>query len=133
VTPAGAPLVAPTDGSFFRGMVWFGLTPRAVRARLVRRDRRVSASYSRESFAFIVHGSALDVGDTDPASAEYEALVRELYVATCGPGWIEWYEQLRNSRDGWGSRATSNRGSCSVSADDLHLKCLRPKSDRKIS
>jgi hypothetical protein len=102
VTSAGAPLVAPTDGIFFRGKVWFGFPARAVRARLVRRDPRVSASFSRKSFAFIVHGTAEEVDDADPAWPEYEALMRELYVATYGAGWIGWYERLREEPRGLG-------------------------------
>jgi hypothetical protein len=100
VTAAGAPLVAPTDGIFWRGRVWFGLPARAVRARLVRRDPRVSASYTRDSFAFIVHGRAQEVDESDPAWPEYEALLRELYVAAYGTGWIEWYEELRRQPRG---------------------------------
>lgn len=42
VTSDGAPLVAPIDGIIYRGRVWLELPPDAVRARLVRRDTRVS-------------------------------------------------------------------------------------------
>ena len=98
VTTDGAPLVAPTDGIFLRGKVWFGLLPHAVRTRLVRRDPRVSASHSRGSFAFIVHGSAHEVDESHPAWPDYEALLRELYVAEYGPGWLEWFEQLKQDR-----------------------------------
>jgi hypothetical protein len=101
----GAPLVAPVDGIFFRGRVWFGLPAGSVRARLVRHNAKVSASFARKSFAFIVHGSAHEVGDD--AAAQYFELVRELYVAAYGVAWIDWYEQLqrddreRRSFTGW--------------------------------
>jgi hypothetical protein len=98
VTPSGAPLVAPTDGIFLQGKVWFGLLPHAVRTRLVRRDPRVSASHSQGSFAVIVHGSAHEVDELNPAWPGYEALLRELYVDVYGPGWLEWFEQLRRDR-----------------------------------
>ena len=102
VTSSGAPLVAPVDGIFFRGKVWFGLPADAVRARLVRLDPRVSASYSCGSFAFILHGSAHEVDDADPRWPEYEAAMRELYVAQYGVGWIDWYEQMREHTTGQG-------------------------------
>jgi hypothetical protein len=98
VTTGGSPLVAPTDGIFLRGKVWFGLLPHAVRTRLVRRNPRVSASYSRDSFAFIVHGSAYEVDESNPAWPDYEALLRQLYVAQYGTAWLEWFEQLRQDR-----------------------------------
>lgn len=93
VTADGAPLVAPLDGVFHRGRVWFGIPPTAVRAELVRRDARVSASYVEGDFAFIVHGTAVEVGPDDPRSVDYESLVRELYVARYGAGWLDWYEK----------------------------------------
>lgn len=43
----GAPLVAPVDGFVLRGKICLGLPAPAVRARLVRRDPRVSASFKR--------------------------------------------------------------------------------------
>ena len=98
VTTGGAPLVAPTDGIFLRGKVWFGLLPHAVRTGLVRRNPRVSASHSRDSFAFILHGNAYEVDESNQAWPDYEALLRELYVAEYGPGWLEWFEQLRQDR-----------------------------------
>ena len=92
----GAPLVAPLDGIFFKGKVWFGFPPRSLRARLVRRDPRLSASYTKPpSLAFIVHGRANELDETNPDFAEYEGLMRELYVALYGPGWIDWYERQR--------------------------------------
>ena len=97
----GAPLVAPIDGIFFAGKIWFGLPTESVRARLVSRDPRVSASYTRESLALIVHGRA-QPETAGARSEEFNALVRELYVAQYGPGWVKWHE--RRQRDlgpGW--------------------------------
>lgn len=92
----GAPLVAPVDAVFFRGKVWFGFPPAALRSRLVRRDPRVSASYTRgESFAFIVHGVAREVLESDPFFAAYSDYITELYVKAYGPGWIKWREKNR--------------------------------------
>lgn len=95
VTTDGAPLVAPLDAIFFQGRVWFGLPAGSVRSRLVRQDPRVSASYTDGSFAFIVHGTAVEVTADDPGWPAYEKLLRDLYVAQYGPGWIDWYEQRR--------------------------------------
>ena len=97
VAADGAPLVAPVDGIFFRGRVWFGLPGGSVRARLVRREPRVSASYTKDSFAFIVHGSARRADGRDDQLGEFDALMQELYVAEYGPGWIEWREQQRRA------------------------------------
>jgi hypothetical protein len=92
----GAPLVAPVDGTLFRGLVWFGLPGASVRARLVRHDPRVSASYTDGSFAFIVHGTAHEALPGDHDRAAYDALTEQLYVAAYGPGWLAWRdEQLR--------------------------------------
>jgi hypothetical protein len=95
VASTGAPLVAPIDGVLFRGRIWFGLPAGTVRARLLRRDPRVSASYTRRSFAFIVHGKAQEAEEASDSWKEYEGLLRDLYVAQYGPGWTEWYEHLR--------------------------------------
>jgi hypothetical protein len=98
ITSDGAPLVAPIDGVFFKGKVWFGLPAAALRARLVRRGPRVSASYTRgESFAFVVHGVAREVSELDPQFAPYSAYTQELYVNAYGPGWIKWHEKNRGN------------------------------------
>jgi hypothetical protein len=85
VTTAGAPLVAPIDGLLFHGRVWFGLVGTSVRARLLERDPRVSASFVGENIALIVHGTAV-AADT----AEFEETCRDLYVARYGPAFLEW-------------------------------------------
>jgi len=55
----------------------------------------VSASYTRGSFAIIVHGKAQEADEASDSWDEYERLLRELYVAQYGPGWTEWHEHLR--------------------------------------
>jgi hypothetical protein len=97
----GAPVVAPVDGVLFKGKIWFGLPAGSVRSRLVRRDPRVSASYtSGQSFAFIVHGTARTLDETNTVFGEYDSLLRELYVAAYGPGWIDWYERQQRYHAG---------------------------------
>jgi hypothetical protein len=88
----GAPLVAPIDGIFCQGKIWFGLPSDSLRARLLRRDARVSASYTRGSFAFIAHGTAREADMETPEAAEFRALAEELYVAQYGPAWVKWAE-----------------------------------------
>jgi hypothetical protein len=96
----GAPLVAPIDGLFLHGKVFFGVPGTAVRARLLRRDARVSASYNEGSFAFIVHGSAVQVDDDSDEAQEMLEVCRELYVALYGPGWIKWQEERKRDYGG---------------------------------
>lgn len=92
---SGAPLVAPLDGIFFKGRVWIGLPGTSLRARLVRRDPRVSASYNTPEVAFILHGTALEAEPDNPLLPEYSQLMRDLYVAEYGAGWLKWYESQR--------------------------------------
>ena len=98
VAENGAPLVAPVDGIFYKGQVWFGLVAGSVRERRLHREPRVSASYTRDSFALIVHGMAQPADESSTAYAEYDTLMRELYVGVYGPGWVDWYEQMRRDR-----------------------------------
>ena len=92
-TPSGGPLVAPLDAQFFRGQIWFAIAANSVRAPLFRRDPRVSASFARESFALIVHGSAIEADESDPVVKEYLAYVRDEHVKLHGPKWIEQNER----------------------------------------
>lgn len=99
----GSPIVAPVDGIFFKGRIWFGFPAKAYRGELIRRDPRVSASYTRDSFAFIVHGTSREVTESDPIFAEYEDCIRALYVEAHGPKWEEWYAATKSDEDynGW--------------------------------
>jgi hypothetical protein len=93
----GSPLVAPIDGIFFRGKVWFGLPGPSLRARLVKRDRRVSASYNASGLALIVHGTAEPAPKGTTLAAEFDEAVTELYVAQYGPGFIEWRDKQQQA------------------------------------
>ena len=98
---SGAPLVAPVDGIFFRGRIWFGLPAASLRARLVRRDRRVSASYNDPPLAVIAHGEAHEVGPADPELTEYRSLMTELYVRRYGEPWLEWFAAMQAGDPGF--------------------------------
>jgi hypothetical protein len=95
VTSAGAPLVAPIDGIFYRGKVWIGIPQQAVRAGLVRRDPRVSASYNASDVAFIVHGRLQEPSDKDDRRLGFAELARSLYVEQYG----EWFGPWMDERD----------------------------------
>jgi hypothetical protein len=100
LTREGAPIVAPIDGIFLHGKVFLSVAATAVRSRLLRRDPRVSASYTDGSFAFIVHGQAVEMPDESDAAREVLEVARELYVAMYGPGWITFHEQRKLEKRG---------------------------------
>ncbi|HEY9391784.1 MAG TPA: pyridoxamine 5'-phosphate oxidase family protein [Mycobacteriales bacterium] len=87
VTAAGEPRVAPVDGLFYRGKLWFGSSPESVRFRHIRARPQVSASIAHgEQFAVLVHGRAHEVDTTDPALAPFVDHLLEVY----GPAWRDW-------------------------------------------
>lgn len=86
-TAAGAPLVAPVDGLFYRGDFWFGSSPESARFRHIRARPEVSGCHTvGEDLAVVVHGRAERVGLESPAGAGYRAYLTEVY----GKGWAEW-------------------------------------------
>jgi hypothetical protein len=100
VTSACVPLVAPVDGILYRGRIWFGFPGNAVRARLVRRNPNISASYqASDGFAFIVHGRAVEVLESDPQSSDYFECVSGIYTALYGAGWIDWHRRHKRPGD----------------------------------
>lgn len=100
-TADGAPMVAPVDAAVFQGRIWFGLPFHSVRSKLIRRDARVSGSYTRgETFALIVHGEAVEVSTDDPVYASYSEHVHDLYVSMYGPKWAKWYQKNRENIEG---------------------------------
>lgn len=97
-TADGAPLVAPIDAAVFRGRIWIGLPFHAVRSRLIRRDGRVSGSYTKgATFALIVHGKAVEVPTNDPSYRDYSEYIYDLYVSMYGPNWANWYDKNREN------------------------------------
>lgn len=100
-TVDGAPIAAPVDAALFQGRIWFGLPLHSVRSKLIRRDPRVSGSYTRgESFALIVHGKAIEVSNSDSTYATYSEYVHNLYVSMYGPKWAKWYQKNRENIEG---------------------------------
>lgn len=93
VTSDGAPLVAPIDGILYRGRIWIGIPPQAVRARLIRREPRVSASYNADNVAFILHGSFQEPPADDPQRQGFDALARSLYIKQYGDWFGAWLDE----------------------------------------
>jgi hypothetical protein len=92
VTSDGAPLVAPLDGIFYRGRVWVGLPVASVRARLLRGDNRVSASYISDTVSFIVHGTFREVPLGRAERTGFDVLARRLYVERYGDWFNAWLD-----------------------------------------
>ncbi len=100
-------MLAPIDGLFYRGRLWFGVPPGGLRAHHLRARPQVSATYNRgEELAVIVHGAAREIAPDDPAHADYLAYCREVYGAAWdywenhykdrkGPGFTGWIEPRR--------------------------------------
>jgi hypothetical protein len=95
VTADGAPLVAPIDAILYRARFWIGIPPKAVRARLVRREPRVSASYSAGEVACLVHGTFHEPAADDERRHGFEALARSLYMEQYG----DWFGDFMTERD----------------------------------
>lgn len=102
VTAAGEPMLAPIDGLFFRGHLWIGVPPGAVRGHHIRDRPQVSANYTKgERVCVIAHGTARAIVEEDPIQREYVDYCREAY----GPGvWDFWQDRYR-SRSGSGLTA----------------------------
>lgn len=83
VTASCEPLVAPVDGLFYRGRLWFGLPPKSQRVRHVRARPAVSATYIEgempEGCCLIVHGTAREVTYGHPMHVGYAKYVLPLY------------------------------------------------------
>jgi uncharacterized pyridoxamine 5'-phosphate oxidase family protein len=75
VTPRGEPRVAPVDGLFFRGRLWFGSAETSVRFRNIRLNPAVSGVITRgsDTFVVIVHGRAVEL---DPRGSDAEGFAR---------------------------------------------------------
>jgi hypothetical protein len=80
VSSRGRPVVAPIDGLFFRGELWFGSSQRSLRFRHIRANPEVSAAYTQgEAITLLLHGRAHEVdtgsGDHEP----FHDFCREIY------------------------------------------------------
>lgn len=93
LSATGAPLVAPVDAILFKGRLWIGFPAASLRAKLLRRDPRVSVSYVRGDLGLIVHGTFNEVSDEEAVATGYAALARELYVAAYGAWFGEWLDR----------------------------------------
>jgi hypothetical protein len=101
VTAAAEPFVAPIDGLFFRGRLWFGVPPGAVRIRHLRARPQVSATYTQgEDLCVIVHGVAHEIDTLDPEHADFMGYCREVYGAV-------WDYSAERYRDPKGSGCTA--------------------------
>lgn len=79
VTARCEPLVAPVDGLFYRGRLWFSLPPGSQRARHLHVRPNVSATYVEGDSCLIVHGVAREVGDTHPFFGGWDKYARNAY------------------------------------------------------
>jgi uncharacterized pyridoxamine 5'-phosphate oxidase family protein len=81
VTPRGEPRVAPVDGLFFGGRVWFGSAEHSQRFRNIRANPAVSGAVTRglETFLVLVHGRAVETDPRGPDAEGFAAYPRELY------------------------------------------------------
>tara|TARA_R110002073_G_scaffold74609_1_gene182464 strand:- start:10687 stop:11190 length:504 start_codon:yes stop_codon:yes gene_type:complete len=87
INRVGAPIVAPVDGLFLAGKFWFGSAPESRRFAHIRRDNRVSASYTvGEEVSVVVHGHAHEV---DTRTGDYEQL-HDYCRETYGAQYDEW-------------------------------------------
>ena len=81
VTARSEPIVAPVDGMFYRGRLWFSLPRGSLRARHLRARPQASATYVEGDLGpvLIVHGTAQLVDETHPYFAGFDRYARELY------------------------------------------------------
>ena len=81
VTARGEPRVAPVDGIFYRGRLWFGSAQSSGRFRNIRANPAVSAAVTRglETFLVIVHGRAVELDPRGPEAEGFAQCPRELY------------------------------------------------------
>jgi pyridoxamine 5'-phosphate oxidase-like protein len=79
VTARAEPLVAPVDGLFYRGRLWFSLPPGAQRARHLLARPQASATYVDGETCLIVHGTAVEVREGHPFFAGFDEYARQVY------------------------------------------------------
>lgn len=93
LTSSGDPMVAPVDGFVLRGRICLGLPKSSVRARLLRRDPRVSVSFNSEAVAFIAHGRFVEVTEGHPMFDVFEETSRQLYIDRYGDWFGPWLDR----------------------------------------
>jgi hypothetical protein len=81
VTARGEPRVAPVDGLFFRGRLWFGSADTSARFRNIRANPAVSGAITRglETFLVVVHGHATETDPRGPDAGGFADHAREVY------------------------------------------------------
>lgn len=79
VTAKCEPLVAPVDGLFYRGRLFFGLPPGSLRGRHLRARPAVSATHVDGNACLIVHGTAREIAYGHPLHRGYTEYVLGLY------------------------------------------------------
>ncbi len=84
---AGAPIVGPVDGIFYRGEFWFGSAPNALRFQHIRARPQVSATHlPGEELAVTVHGTAHIEGIPADLPDGFREVCTEIY----GQEWYDW-------------------------------------------
>ncbi len=81
VNSRAEPRVAPVDGLFYRGRLWFGSAENSMRFRNIRSNPAVSGAITRgiETFLVIVHGRALELDPRGPDAEGFADYPREVY------------------------------------------------------
>lgn len=81
VTARCEPVVAPVDGLFYRGRLWFSLARGTVRAAHLQTRPQVSATYVEgdPGACLMIHGVAREIGQGNPFSEGFDEYARELY------------------------------------------------------
>jgi hypothetical protein len=81
VTDRSEPIVAPVDGLFYRGRLWFSLPPGSQRARHLRARPQASATYVEgdEAPCLIVHGLAQRTHESHPFFDGFDHFARDVY------------------------------------------------------
>jgi uncharacterized pyridoxamine 5'-phosphate oxidase family protein len=95
VTASCEPRVAPVDGLFYRGRLWFGSSDTSMRFRHIRARPQVSAAVVHgEELAVIVHGHAEEVETSSHELSDFSDYLREVY----GRDWDDWASESPYAR-----------------------------------